>query len=665
MGLIREFISDKERQVFILKGYAGTGKTTLICCIVKYLLSLKKMPEVMAPTGRAAKVLNDKFREILQATTIHHRIYNFSGEGDVEKEGEFKKLHFSVVVGGMGERICIVDEASMISSMKSTSEIYEFGTDVLIDDILTYARPHHGGKIIFVGDPAQLPPVGDNQSVALSETFFAEKGLRVSSYCLTDVVRQGRDSCILADATMLRELLSNAERNTLVFSKRVGEVEDIDSSAIPQRYISEGCNKTAIVCFSNRQTSVYNKAIRSILFPGIEHVAPGDRLMVVRNSYQKGRVLLNGEIITVLEVSDNIITQSAPVYTERGGKTIKENISLAYRKILCQTDAGDNLSTFIIESLLENERPSLIPDEFKATYINLKIRRGKEMRMNPKSVMSTDQFFNALHVKYGYAFTCHKAQGTEWDNVIVDFTKRTGLDNDSIRWKYTAITRAKKMLYCTGLPDIQPMSNLQINPIAAAKKVCPKKLSFDDDIENSPFHDAATDPSIIRKYWSVVRNMWDDGSQYTVESVKSCPYREIYSVRTPSSDIVRVDAIYNKGGVFTRYDMAGGDERLIKYFEDEANINHHIEYAPTYESLGMLRDTMVSLCEEGGISLLSVEEADWQVNFFLKTSGCNSLVRFYYNRKGHITHAVPLSEKGENDKDLQELVTKLEAHTCQ
>lgn len=294
------------------------------------------------------------------------------------------------------------------------------------------------------------------------------------------------------------------------------------------------------------------------------------------------------------------------------------------------------------------------------------MRRGKEM--TPKDgkiiVQGTDEFYNALQVKYGYAFTCHKAQGTEWDNVIVDFSKRTGLDNESIRWKYTAITRAKKTLYCVGLPDIRPVSNMAISPITTGRMVYPKKLTF-EEVESSPFHDDKADIAIIVKYWSVVRNMWDDGSQYTIEGIKSCPYREIYTVRTPSGETVRVDAMYNKNGVFTRYDMPEGDERLRKYFEDETNISYRIEYTPKYESLASLHDMIVSLCEEMGTSLLSVEEANWQVAFFLKTSGHNSVIRFYYNKEGNITRAEPSSEMGKDDKDLQQLITKLEARTCQ
>ena len=662
MEMLEKFISNKDGQIFILKGYAGTGKTFLVSCLAKYLLSHNILPEFMTPTGRAAKVLNRVLPADVEASTIHRRIYEYEGGGVVTSTGEFQKLRFPIrQVSGGG--VHIVDEASMVSSKVSENELFEFGTNVLIEDLLTYARPLHGGKIIFVGDPAQLPPVGDNRSAALDENFFKEKGLRVDTYSLTDIVRQSKDSCILENATMLRNLLGQEERNTLVFRKKEREVMGIEPENVPLKYVEAHDRDSAIVCFSNKQASEYNKIIRSILFPGKPKVCVGDKLMVIRNNYYKNRILLNGDIITVVDMSDQTITQSAPVHTEVGGKAGKETIALTYRRILCRTGEGDEFHTYIIESLLESDRPTLTPDEFKSIYINLKIRHGKKNSETFKKFMEEDEFYNALQVKYGYAFTCHKAQGTEWDTVIVDFDKRTGLDTDSIRWKYTAVTRARKTLFCVNLPEIRALDNLRVRPIAKANGIAPTKLIF-DEARKSPFHGDDA-PALVNKYWSVVDNMQDDDSQYNIESVQSLPYRERYSVRTPNGEIVRIDAIYNKSGLFTKYDMPNGDSRLRQYFEDERNISYKIEYHPAYESLIALKNKMISVCEELGINVLSVEEKDWQSAFFLKTSGCNSVIRFFHNKKGEITSAEPLSEKGDNDEKLQQIVEKLKLETCQ
>ena len=662
MAMIRDFISGRDEQIFILKGYAGTGKTYLIRCLADYLLSRKILPEIMAPTGRAAKVLNGVLPGNVRASTIHHRIYAYEGGGYVTEKGEFKKLLFPIKKNN-SIGICIIDEASMVSLKASGSEVFEFGTGVLIDDLLTYARPLHGGKLIFVGDPAQLPPVGDNRSAALDEEFFREKGLGVVSFTLTDIIRQGKDSFILKNATILRTLLEKGERNTLVFEKKNGEVESIESSDVSRSYVANPEN-SAIVCFSNSQAAQYNKAIRDILFPGEQHICAGDKLMVVRNSYRENRILLNGDMMTVLAVHGETITQSAPVYTEAGGMKRQETVSLTYRKILCRTSDSSEFYTYIIESLLESNLPSLTPDEYKSVFINLRIRAERQGIERSdfeafNSFMKDDAFYNALQVKYGYAFTCHKAQGSEWSNVIVDFDKRTGLDIDSIRWKYTAVTRAKKSLFCVNLPDIRPLHGLKIRAIARANGISPSTIAF-NETRKSPFHGCDADSALVSKYWSVEDNMEDDGAQYVVWSVQSLPsYREIYRVKTPSGEVVRVDALYNKAGMFTKYDVPNNDATLRRYFEDEANIRYKIEYNPECESLSMLKSKIMSLCEEIGITVISIESRNWQAAYFMKTSGCNSVMRFYYNARGEITRAEPLSEKGDADAKLNQLVERI------
>ena len=666
MAMIRDFISGKDEQVFILKGYAGTGKTFLVRRIVDYLLSRNILPEIMAPTGRAAKVLNGVLPPEIKASTIHRRIYEYESGGYVTGNGEFRKFRFPIrMVSGKG--ICIVDEASMVSSRVSENELFEFGTSILIDDLLTYARPLNGGKIIFVGDPAQLPPVGDNRSAALDENFFKEKGLRVNTYTLTDVVRQSKDSCILTNATKLRNLLLQEERNSLVFQKKEGEVVSIERTDVSRKYVEGRGKKSAIVCFSNKQVYEYNKEIRSILFPGKSEVCIGDKLMVVHNNYYKNRILLNGDIVTVMDLHDETVTLSAPVFVEVGGIKKKEIISLTYRKVLCKTEDGDEFYTYIIDSLLGSNRPTLTPDEFKSMYINLRIRADKQEIKDPeafKQFMLADEFYNALQVKYGYAFTCHKAQGTEWDSVIVDFDKRTGLDTESIRWKYTAITRAKECLCCVNMPDIRPLDRLRVRPISRAAGIAPSRLTFDETRE-SPFHGSCGNPALVSKFWSVADNMQDDDLGYKIENIQSLPYRERYSVRTKSGDVVRIDALWNKSGLFTRYEMPSEDAKLRQYFEDETNMRYRIEYQPAFESLATLKDNIVSLCEELGINILSVEAKDWQAVYYLKTSNCVSVLRFYHNMKGEITYAEPLSEKGNEDEKLRKLIDRIKLKTCQ
>lgn len=385
MIMIEKFIADKDSQVFILKGYAGTGKTTLIRSIADYLSTQSLHIQLMAPTGRAAKILRSKLPNY-GASTIHRGIYNFSHLIVEESEGTLKYIF---PLKDNHERcIYIIDEASMISSRESKNELFQFGTGVLIKDLLSYARLNFGGKVIFVGDPMQLPPVGDDCSVALDETYFDILEMNVYSYELTDIVRQDKNSCILANATILRELIRKKERNRLVFKKKEHEVMDIGAMEVAKKYCEDPEQSSAIVCFSNQQAADYNTAIRNIIFPETNHVAVGDKLMVVCNSYYYDKCeLLNGDIITVVETSNDIISQSAPIWTEKNGRKVKEIITLDFREISFQVEDGNIYKRYIIDTLLQNKRPSLTIDEMKALYINMVMRMRTEKGLtNPKSV---------------------------------------------------------------------------------------------------------------------------------------------------------------------------------------------------------------------------------------------------------------------------------------
>lgn len=659
MKMIEKFIADKDSQVFILKGYAGTGKTTMIRYIVDYLTRLSLKVKLMASTGRAAKILRLKLQNE-EVSTIHKGIYTFFDLVIEESEGELKYIY--PLSEDKDRKIYIVDEASMISSNYSKNELFQFGTGILINDLLTYARLNFGGKIIFVGDPMQLAPVGDNHSAALDEKFFHQIGLKVDSYELTDIVRQDKHSCILNNAKTIRDLIKQTERNQLIFEKKENEVMNLGVMEVVQKYCENPAQTSSIVCYSNQQAADYNTAIRSIMYPNMNHVTAGDKLMVTCNNYYLNPIeLLNGEIITVVNVSDNLISQSAPVRTEKNGKKITANITLKFREISFQTENGDICTQYIIDTLLQNKSGSLTIDEKKALYINTAIRirtekgikddKSREFRM---AVMK-DPFYNALQVKYGYAFTCHKSQGGEWDTVYVDFSKRTGLDEDSLRWKYTAITRASKMLWCINLPDVTPIDSLQINPINKAAKIAANALSL-EQVKETPFHDLTALPSVKCKYWSVVQNMC--GSQYSIKNITCKPWRDIYEINTPIG-IVRVDAIYNSAGVFTKYETETNDTELLDFFQNEQNIRYKIDYHPSMESLKTLHNRMLSLCDEYGITLTNVIEGHYQLTYYMKASGNYAAITFFFDKKGCINYAVPLSDIGEADTKLLQLIDKL------
>lgn len=258
---IKEFMKS-DASVFILRGYAGTGKTTMVKQIADYI-SQSRDVNLMAPTGRAARVLGVKTG--YDAFTIHKAIYGSAGMvtkkvKDVA-ESEFK-LCFPI--GQIdGKVVAIVDEASMLCSKTNEHELFQFGTDNLMDDLLTYVRPSFGGKVIFVGDPAQLPPVGESVSQALNADFFISKGLKVMQTELREVLRQTGDSVILKNAMQIRNLLESNKRNRMVFDERKGDVESLPAHELLNRYMYErkesGKNDCVVICHSNESASKYNK----------------------------------------------------------------------------------------------------------------------------------------------------------------------------------------------------------------------------------------------------------------------------------------------------------------------------------------------------------------------------------------------------------------------
>lgn len=396
---IKVFLNNESQQVFILRGYAGTGKTTMIKAFLPLLQEQSKVGILMAPTGRAAKVLAEKTEH--EASTIHHVIYEYakmhavrhdkdgnlittSHDDDRSKGDDALQFWFQIRKqepnDDPSKRVLIVDESSMISSHFTSGETLHFGTDIMINDLLTYANLGLGGKIIFIGDPAQLPPVGDNCSVALKESFFSNKGLNVSSFELTDVIRQSYQSIILKDAMMVRDLLNATERNALCFERKDGEVMDITQPAVVDTFCktvpSPKIGDAVVICYSNSLVKDYNDAIRRLYFPDSNCIVAGDILQVVRNNVNThlGIELYNGDFVRVLEVSSQTETLSAPVWKGINGERSQIKISITFRDVTLQTENGQQIKCKIVDSLLNSRDRNLNGLETVALYINFRMR---------------------------------------------------------------------------------------------------------------------------------------------------------------------------------------------------------------------------------------------------------------------------------------------------
>lgn len=658
---------ESDASVFILRGYAGTGKTTMVKVVADYITQSRDM-YLMAPTGRAARVLSQKTKRM--ATTIHKAIYE--GTCLVSKvtkdiaETEFK-LFFPISESKQdGNKVVIVDEASMLCSRKIKHELYKFGSDNLMEDLLTFIRPGFGGKVIFVGDPAQLPPVGESVSNALRAEYFQKQGLKVMEVELTEVLRQKNDSIILKNAMMIRDLLKKDKRNSLVFEEKKDDVETISANCFLEKYLDyrkkSDKNDSVVICFSNKTASRYNRAIRTDLYGKDVPVRENDVLMIIQNNYNLNR--MNGEFVPVLSVGERT-QQSAPVYVQVGGVKQRKIITLNFVQVTVTNGLGNPCWCMLLEDLLNSDKPELSIDETRALYINFCMRHPelKQGTQQFSLALMQDAYYNAIRAKYGYAVTGHKCQGGEWGKVFVDYTGRTGLDNDSLRWAYTATTRAQKTLYVANLPHITPFSKFRIDPIQKCNRIDPECRIL-NEVGPTPFHDLNVDNAIRAKYHCIVKNM--EFSPYSVVSVLSNPYLETYNIQTPDG-VDRYDLYYKTGPVFQPVKAVVPNSHSVfiaMLMDDEHGMSYKFDYIPSDESYSQLYNLIRSACDTLGIQITNVVEhkEDYNVVYYMRTSSTFSYIKVYVNAEGFITYAKPMSLKGTEDRDLCSIVEIIKSH---
>lgn len=440
--MLAEFLlSPSEREVFMLCGYAGTGKTTLISALVRTLVQLERRVVLLAPTGRAAKVFSNYSGR--SAHTIHKCIYR--------QKSIVNNAVFTLADNRWRNTLFIVDEASMIAAGGSSG----FGSGALFDDLVEFVYSGDGCSLLLLGDTAQLPPVGEELSPALSCDYIRSMFLNVVRVEMTQVMRQSDGSGILQNATMLREIISQGVVGQFPRVRFEGFADvcrvsgDELIEAIESCYSEAGIDETIILCRSNKRANVYNEGIRRRILYREDELNRGDLLMVVKNNYY-WREELGKEDKSLLEKIDFIANGDVAEITRVGG--VEEMYGFRYADVtLSFIDYDDcEMDVKIMLNTLTSESPSLTRDEnerlFTAVWndypeIRSKRKRMEEMRKNP--------YYNALQVKYGYAVTCHKAQGGQWRRVFIDqgFIAVDGYDADYYRWLYTAFTRATEKLY--------------------------------------------------------------------------------------------------------------------------------------------------------------------------------------------------------------------------
>ena len=436
------YICDNNNDViFLMTGYAGTGKTSVISSVVKTLDMLRMRSVLLAPTGRAAKVLASYAGR--QAFTIHKKIYRQKSSKD--GLGNFtldRNLH--------KDTFFIVDEASMVSNNSGDSSL--FGSGRLLDDLIEYVYSGNECKLILVGDTAQLPPVGSNVSPALDPATLGEYGFGLITCELKQVVRQSETSGVLMNATRVR--LQVAEINlghpaidciNYKDTVRITGEELIDE--ISTAYGTCGMEGTIIVVNSNKQANRYNQGIRNRIFYREEEISPGDMVMVVKNNYfiideeeDGAGFIANGDIAEVKKIRK---------YEERYGFHFAD-------MVLKFPDYNMEIESKVILDVLHLDTPALPSEKNKelyqnvlADYLNIKTRRKQF------EAVRSDPFFNALQIKFAYAVTCHKAQGGQWERVFIDqgMFNRNEITIEYLRWFYTALTRSTDRVYLVNFAE--------------------------------------------------------------------------------------------------------------------------------------------------------------------------------------------------------------------
>ncbi len=441
IDLLAAYITDETKnRVLIIKGYAGTGKTTVISALVNVLYDVGKKFILLAPTGRAAKVLAAYSGK--EAFTIHKCIYRQKSSKDTF--GTFvldRNLH--------KDTLFLIDEASMISNQKSDNTT--FGTGRLLDDLIQYVKNDKNCSLILIGDTAQLPPVGTNISPALDKAVMQHYFNEVIEYELTDVVRQSESSGILVNATLIRQNITNnilkvprfnAHKLPDIIMVQGSELQD----AINMAYDRDGIENTIIICRSNKTANKYNDGIRKQILGREDEISSGDLLMIVKNNYywlnesEKINFIANGDIAKVLKIRKN-----------------EEIYSFHFADVLLELlDYDVKIETKIMLDTLSVNAPALGNEDNRRLFYTI-MEDYKDMipAKSQFEKVKANAYFNALQVKFAYAVTCHKAQGGQWKNVFVDigYFRAEKTDMEFLRWLYTAITRATERLYLVNFTD--------------------------------------------------------------------------------------------------------------------------------------------------------------------------------------------------------------------
>jgi len=674
---IHAFVMDQSRRVFVLQGYAGTGKTLLIGHIARRLQENNRVVNLLAPTGRAARVITDKTG--IPGSTIHRCIYNLDEliEHD-DKHSKFK-FYFQLRKTAVDETsaVYIVDESSMVSDAESEGEFIRFGSGRVLKDLLEFAgicNADQNAKVIFVGDPAQLPPVNMSTSPALDPDYLKSKHKAAAEvYCLTEVVRHTKHSAILDAATRIRSNLERSQFNELVIQPREGEIEATTAEGVGKLWAAvyrptEPAIPPPLVCVTHTNDAAlrYNLTVRAALFGGSgeQQVRKGDYLMIVANNRLTG--LLNGDLAVVLDAEEHADRRRVRIFVD--GK--EQHVELQFRDVEIayeQSKTGrTKMRCVILENVLFSDLRDITPEQQKALYVDFKMRYP-DLKANTTRFTETlleDPYFNALRVKFGYAATCHKAQGGEWPSAVVVFEhQRT--DREGLRWAYTAITRARQKLFGVNLPNKMPWTGLAAGHCESTLETEKTTTTLAPAMVQPTAHPMVpfldlfpAEPAFLRHKHKTAIEAWATvGIQ--VEKVEVVPnkYYVRYKLRKGRA-FAKLHMTFSKRAKFTVQmipefgadDSLANESRAILQAAPHAGadggVTAEINFPEDLPVLKRFYDEIVRpRSKQVGIAVISVQHMRYRERYVFGVGSTQATVDFIYNDRGEFTKHEATADK--------------------
>jgi hypothetical protein len=662
---IGAFLSDKVTNCFILRGYAGTGKTFLMEGLSRYLSQINRHFELMAPTGRAALVMAKRTGH--EAATIHKAIYNLQ---HFEDKDESFQITFPLKENKLSaDAVFIVDEASMISDERNLHEFFLFGSGFLLRDLIHFiAFPYRpGSKLILMGDDAQLPPPDQKQfSPALDEDYLGQNySISIRSVTMREIRRQKSESGILVTASMLRAGLESG--SYLQFS--LPEKEDIlrvNGEGFSNEYLrvtDAKVDKTCVViCHANQVALEYNQKIRPMLFQNPRILEAGDILMNTRNNYNYETDIYNGQFIRVLKPGEAEAPRKVR-FKQKTGIIAEEVLRFANVDIEVENVAGNlfRLQCKVLLNILGNSEPSLTRSEQQALYVDFKQRHASLVPGSKefKDALRTDRYFNALQIKYGYAITCHKSQGGEWEKVFVDMNaSMKPASKGYFRWLYTAVTRARTCLFALNPKEINLEELISINPVETLNGPLPNSYLFVPSLDLYPGL-KMVEPAFRIEKQKEIHEIFH--LQEIEISFTELQYKDRYRF-SKGNATVSVDMHYKKSGFTGMIDFSAANSDELKELVSgllKKPPMAPVSFHPPHQARKDMFELLNVIAEEEGSRITNIAENQNCDRIFIKTEAETALFDCHFSASGSITTITPRSTLGKEDTMLGQMVEKL------